>query len=134
IFDEVHVLVSYNINKQYSFSVEERIAMLKECVKSIPNVQVKASNDLVVNYCKENGINIIVRGMRNYSDYENEFSLYQYNKDIYPDVETIILMPSSKNQVVSSSAIKELVSFNCDIERYVPSCIKDKIVSKLKKS
>ena len=132
LFDEVHVLVSYNINKKYSFTVDERIKMLEECVKNIPNVIIKSSDDLVVNYCKQNNIKIIVRGMRNYSDYENEFSLYQYNKDIYPDIETIILMPSTKNQVVSSSAIKELVSFNCDISKYVPNCIMDKIIKKLK--
>ena len=132
LFDEVHILVSYNINKKYSFSIEERMDMIKECTKDLKNVIVTSSCDLVVQYCKENNIHIIVRGMRNYSDYENEFSLFQYNRDIYPGVETILLMPTTKNQVVSSSAIKELVTFGCDISKYVPKTICDKVYNKLK--
>jgi len=130
LFDEVHVLVSNNISKKYLFSVEERIQMIKDCTVDIKNVVVASTNELVVQYCKENNINIIIRGMRNYSDYENEFSLFQYNRDIYPGVETILLMPTTKNQVVSSSAIKELVSFGCDIHKYVPKAIVERITKK----
>ena len=70
--------------------------------------------------------------MRNYSDYENEFSLFQYNRDIDSSIETVLLMPTTKNQVVSSSAIKELVTFGCDITKYVPKEIKEKIVNRIK--
>ena len=66
--------------------------------------------------------------MRNYSDYESEFSLFQYNRDIYSEVETILMMPTSKNQFVSSSAIKELVTFGVDIKKYVPKEILDEVV------
>ena len=132
LFDEVHVVVSYNMNKKYSFSVEERINMLKQVTKDLKNVIVTSFDGLVVTYCKNNGINIIVRGMRTYSDYEAEFSLFQYNRDIYPDCETVLLMPTTKNQVVSSSAIKELVTFGCSIEKYVPKCLVKQITEKLK--
>ena len=57
------------------------------------------------------------------SNFENEFQLFQYNKDINPNVETVILLPSSKNQFISSSAIKELVSFGLDISKYVPKTV-----------
>ena len=130
LFDEVHVLVSNNIQKKYLFTVEERIQMIKDCTKDINNLVVASTDELVVKYCKENNIKIIIRGMRNYSDYENEFSLFQYNRDIYPGVETILLMPTTKNQVVSSSAIKELISFGCDIHKYVPKAIVDRIIKK----
>ncbi len=133
LFDEVHVLVSYNIFKKTIFTAEERIEMVKIVTKDLPNVKVLAYDGLVVNYCKENDIKIIVRGLRNYSDYENEFSLFQYNRDINNSVETVLLMPTTKNQVVSSSAIKELVTFGCDISKYVPKDIKDFIVNKIKK-
>mgnify|MGYP003296577048 CR=1 FL=1 len=132
IFDELHIVVSYNIHKKSTFTVEERINMIKLVTKDIPNVIVSSYDGLIVNYCKENNIDILIRGLRNYQDYENEFSLYQFNKDINPDVETILLMPSSKNQFVSSSAIRELVSFNQDISPYVPQEIKDIIVNKYK--
>lgn len=120
LFDEVHVLVSNNILKHCAFSVEERVHMIELCVSKLTNVKVYSSPDLVANYCKQNNINIIVRGLRNIQDYENEFTLYQYNRDINPYCETIILLPSSKNQVVSSSAVKELVTFGVDISSYVP--------------
>lgn len=133
LFDELHILVSYNMFKKSAFSVNDRIEMIKECTKDLNNIVVTSWDGLVVQYCKENNINIIVRGMRNYSDYETEFSLFQYNRDIYPNVETILLMPTTKNQIVSSSAIKELVEFNCDISKYVPKVIEKRIIEGLKK-
>ncbi|MBQ9520582.1 MAG: pantetheine-phosphate adenylyltransferase [Acholeplasmatales bacterium] len=133
LFDEVHVLISQNIQKKSTFTIDERVKMIEECTKDLPNVIITSSDGLVVNYCKENKIDVIVRGMRNYSDYENEFALFQYNRDIYPGIETIILMPTTKLQVVSSSSIKELVSFNCDISKYVPKQIVNMILEKLKK-
>ena len=133
LFDEVHVIVSINVLKKSIFTPEERINMVKLVTKDMPNVIVKAYDGLVVNYCKENNINIIVRGMRNYSDYEAEFQLFQYNRDIYPNIETVLLMPTTKLQVVTSSAIKELVAFGVDITKYVPKQIEAKILEKLKK-
>lgn len=133
LFDEVHILVSYNINKKNNFTLQERVSMIEKCVSSLKNVKVDAYEGLVVQYCKENNISIIIRGLRNYSDYENEFNLFQYNRDICPSIETILLLPSTKNQFVSSSAIKELVNFHCDISKYVPKEIEAEIISKLKK-
>ena len=132
LFDEVHVIVGQNMLKKYIFSKDERIEMLNDCVKDIDNVKVIAYDGLVAKYCKENNINIMVRGMRNYSDYENEFALFQYNRDIYPNIETVILMPTTKLQVVSSSSIKELLEFGVDISKYVPKCLKDEIETKIK--
>lgn len=132
LFDEVHIVVSQNILKKTYFSAEERVAMIKKCVKELPNVLVTSYDGLVVSYCKENNISILIRGLRNYNDYENEFSLFQYNKDIAPEVETILLLPTTKNQFISSSAIKELVRFNCDITSYVPKPIVKEIVERLK--
>ena len=132
LLDELHIVVSYNIHKKSTFTVSERVEMIKLVTKDLPNVFVTSYDGLMVNYCKENNVNTLIRGLRNYQDYENEFSLYQFNKDINPDIETILMMPSSKHQFVSSSAIRELVSFNQDISLYVPEEIKDLIVSKYK--
>ncbi|MGL4948757.1 MAG: pantetheine-phosphate adenylyltransferase [Anaeroplasmataceae bacterium] len=126
-FDEVHVLVSFNLRKKSTFTVNKRVEMIKKVTKHLSNVKVSFSDDLIVYYCKKNDINLIVRGLRNYQDYENEFTLYQYNKDLDPNVETILMFPSSKNQFVSSSAIKELIVFGADISKYVPSEIMEDI-------
>ena len=133
LFDEVHVVVAINPQKKTAFTLNERIKMVNDCVKNIPNVVVKGYDGLVVQYCKENQIGVILRGMRNYSDYENEFALFQYNRDLYPGIETVLLMPTTKLQIVSSSAIKELVSFGCDISKYIPAEIKDRVLEKLSK-
>ena len=71
--------------------------------------------------------------MRNFSDYESEFALFQYNRDIYPGIETIILMPTTRLQMVSSSSIKELITFGVDISKYVPAAIVDRVVTKYSK-
>ena len=133
IFDEVHVLVSINMKKVPTFTAKERVQMIKKVCKDLPNVKVIPSSDLVVKYAKENGIKVIVRGLRNYQDYESEFSLAQFNKDIDPTIETILMLPSTTNQFISSSAIKELIMFDIDITPYVPECISEDVVRKFKK-
>jgi pantetheine-phosphate adenylyltransferase len=132
-FDELHVLVSYNVNKKSTFTPDERVDMIKRACKNIKNVVVSKSSDLTVKYCKENNIQTMVRGLRNYMDYENEFSLYQFNRDIDPEIETLLLFPSTRTQFVSSSSIKELVAFNLDITPYVPKEIVDEVIARLKK-
>lgn len=132
LFSELHILVSYNMFKKTSFTVDERIQMLKDTCCNIPNVIIDSYDGLVVNYAKENNIDVIIRGMRNYSDYEAEFSLFQFNREIYPKIDTVLMMPTSKNQMISSSAIKELVKFDVDISKYVPKEIKERIVERFK--
>lgn len=132
-FDELHVLISYNVSKKSSFTPDERVEMIKKVCKRFPNVVVAKSSDLTVKYCKENGIQTMVRGLRNYMDYEAEFSLYQFNRDIDPSIETLILFPSTRTQFVSSSSIKELVAFNLDISPYVPKEIVKDVINRLKK-
>lgn len=132
-FDEVHVLVSVNVSKKYTFTADERVQMIKNVCKNLKNVKVTSSSDLVVKYCEENEISTIIRGLRNYMDYENEFSLYQFNRDLNPNVETLLMFPSTRTQFISSSAIKELLAFNRDITPYVPSEIANDIITKLKK-
>ncbi|MBQ9449119.1 MAG: pantetheine-phosphate adenylyltransferase [Acholeplasmatales bacterium] len=132
IFDEVHVLISNNIGKKSTFSTEERLEMIKTVTKQYPNVVVAVDDGLVVNYCKANNVSVIIRGMRNYSDYEAEFSLFQFNRDLNPNVETILMMPTTKNQIVTSSSIKELVKFDADISKYVPRELVQMITDKIK--
>ena len=110
IFDEVHVLISTNVHKTPTFSVSERIEMIQKVCSDFKNVKVVSTPLLTVAYAKENNINVIIRGLRNYTDYESEYQLAQFNKDIAPEIETLLMFPSAKNQFVSSSSIKELLS------------------------
>lgn len=130
IFDEVHVLISTNVHKTPTFSVEERIEMIQKVCAHLKNVKVVSTSLLTVTYAKENNINVIIRGLRNYTDYESEYQLAQFNKDIAPNIETLLMFPSTKNQFVSSSSIKELLMFNVDIKKYVPELIANEIYKK----
>ena len=130
IFDEVHVLISTNVHKHPTFSVEERINMINKVVKNLDNVKVVSTDELTVTYAKNNNINVIIRGLRNYTDYESEFQLAQFNHDIAPEIETLLMFPNAHNQFISSSSIKELLTFNVDISKYVPKEIVDEILNK----
>lgn len=120
IFDEVHILVSSNLDKHCDFTAEERVSMIKLVTSKIPNVVVASSDNLVVRYAKKNNIKVIIRGIRNINDYETELRLAKFNKDIEEEIETFIMFPSNKYSFISSSAIKEFVGYGVNINRYVP--------------
>ena len=132
IYDTVVILISNNTNKKYSFTKDERMEMIKIATKQYKNVVIDVWDGLVVDYCQKNNIKVMARGLRNISDYENEFNLFQFNKDLNNNIETLLLFPSSKNQFISSSAIKELVYFDANISKYVPLELVDIIKHKFK--
>ena len=129
--DELHVVIATNVNKKVSFSVEERMKFVKRATAHIQNIVITKTDELVVRYAEQNGIDLLFRGLRNIQYYENEYMLYQFNRNINPNVETMILFPSSRNHFVSSSAIKELIFHQADISLYVPESIVDDVVKKL---
>ncbi len=135
IVDELHVVVADNYKKQPTFTTEERMEMIKRVTTDVDNLIVTFTSDLIVRYAQKNEIDIMVRGLRNIQDYENEYALYQFNRNLNRNIETIILFPSSRNHFVSSSAIKELIVHHADISPYVPKEIikdvQDKIRPKL---
>lgn len=133
IYDNVVILISNNIGKKYSFTALERKEMVELVIKKYKNARVDIYDGLVVRYCQNHNIKLLARGLRNFTDYENEFNLFQFNRDLAPEIETILLFPSSKNQFVSSSAIKELITFNASIKDYVPSEIIDIVTKRFTK-
>lgn len=137
IFDKVVVLVAINTNKKSTFTTEEKIQMIKKVTKHLKNVEVDSSSDLVSKYALNVNANVIIRGLRNFNDYQDEISLFQFNRSIAPNVDTFALFPSANNLFLSSSSIKELVLFGADIKNYVPKEIEDyvrtTIIERLKK-
>ncbi len=120
VFDKVYVVVAINAQKKYTFTIEEKIEMLKKVTCHIPNVIVDQCSELVSIYSKKVNANVIIRGLRNFNDYQDEISLFQFNRSISPDIDTFALFPSANNLFLSSSTIKELILFNASIEQYVP--------------
>ena len=134
IFDKIYVLVSVNPVKNYLFTMEERVDMLKKATSDLDNVYVEGSSSLVLNYAKEKNAQIIIRGVRNIIDYQNEITLFQFNRSIDSNVDTFVLFPSTDNLFLSSSSIKELVKFDSDISPYVPAYLVDFITKRIKES
>ncbi|TNF07218.1 MAG: pantetheine-phosphate adenylyltransferase [Bacillota bacterium] len=132
LVDELHVVVADNYKKVPTFTTEERIDMIKRVTTDVPNIIVTSTTDLVVRYAHKHDITIMVRGLRNIQDYENEYALYQFNRNLNRNIETVILFPSSRNHFVSSSAIKELIVHHADISPYVPKEIIADLQNKLK--
>ncbi len=133
LFDKLYVLVTKNIGKTQTFSLEERQEMIRKVIK-LDNVIVDGTDDLVVRYAKKVNASIIVRGLRNVADFESEISLYHYNKYLDEDIETVALFPSHKLTYVSSSLIKELVYYDVDIKKYVPEVLVEQITQGIKKT
>ena len=129
--DELHVVVANNVHKKVSFTIEQRIDFVKRATAHIDNLIITFTDELVVRYAEKHDIPILFRGLRNIQDYENEYMLYQFNRNINPHVETMILFPSSRNHFVSSSAIKELISHQADISLYIPEIIVDDVIKGL---
>ena len=128
IFD-LTILVSHNPFKKYFFDNIERLNLVKESVNSIDGVRVKLLPDkvMVVDYAYENDIGILIRGVRNFGDYDTEKMLRDVNVGIQNGIETIFLSSDSKLAHISSTAVKELYKYSGFVHEYVPLCVKEKM-------
>ncbi|MBQ8001445.1 MAG: pantetheine-phosphate adenylyltransferase [Ruminococcus sp.] len=132
LFDKVIVAVLCNMDKNPSFTVEERMEFLRQVTAQYDNVEIDSFQGLLVDYAKEKGAVAVVKGLRAVSDFEYEFQMSMINKKLYPDVETVYLNTSQDYMYLSSSVVKQIASFGGDISNFVPEAIHDKIVDRLK--
>ena len=132
IFDKIVVLIAVNPKKNAIFTTEEKVNMIKIATKHLNNVEVQFSSDLVSKFAKSIDANVIIRGLRNFNDYQDEISLFQFNRSIAPNIDTFALFPSANNLFLSSSSIKELVLFDASISGYVPKEIEEYIKTTMK--
>lgn len=124
IFDELVVSVLDNKDKTPLFSVEERVNILKEATKDIPNVRVESFAGLLTDYCRQSGISVVVRGLRAVTDFEYELQMSQMNRKLSNHfVETVYLNTSLKYSYLSSSAVKQIAQFNGDLTAFVPDFV-----------
>ena len=133
MFDEVIVAVLLNDKKTYTFSVDDRVSMIKSCVGDIPNVTVESNSGLLAEYAREKGACAIVKGLRAMSDFEYEFQMALTNKKLNPDVETVFLTTSAENMYLSSSVVRQVASLGGDVKEFVPDAIYEKICEYLRK-
>jgi pantetheine-phosphate adenylyltransferase len=133
LFDELIIGVGTNVEKQYLFSTEERVELLEQVVNDIPNVRVKPFEGLAVNFVKECGSDIMVRGMRPLTDIAGEFTMLMANRQLDGSVETVFLMSDENYSHVSSTLIKQIVALSNDemLAKFVPAEIIRPLRSKL---
>ena len=128
--DELVVAVLRNSAKNSLFSLEERVNMIKEVTKNIPNVRVETFDGLLVDYMRQIDANIIVRGLRAVTDFEYELQIAQMNHVLNEEAETIFLITNLQYSYLSSSLVREIASYGGDITKLVPKQLIDRIYEK----
>ncbi|MGN0466291.1 MAG: pantetheine-phosphate adenylyltransferase [Lachnospiraceae bacterium] len=130
VFDKLIIGILVNKNKTPLFSVEEKIEMLKEVTKHLPNIEIMAFEGLLIEFAKQQKASVIVRGLRGVTDFEYELQMAQGNQQFCQEVETMFLTTSAKYSYISSSMVKEIAHFGGDVEGFVPDYVKEKIKEK----
>jgi len=131
LFDEIIVGVFVNTNKKSFFTSEEKVRLIQEALRHLPNVRVIAQeSELTVIAAKKLGAQFLLRGIRSVKDYEYERDIMEMNHHLAPTLETIFLLADAKHSFISSSLLKEILTFEGDVADYLPRNIYEAIVKK----
>ncbi|EJP91101.1 pantetheine-phosphate adenylyltransferase [Bacillus mycoides] len=123
VFDEVYVVVLNNSSKKPFFSVEERLELIREATKDIPNVKVDSHSGLLVEYAKMRNANAILRGLRAVSDFEYEMQITSMNRKLDESIETFFIMTNNQYSFLSSSIVKEVARYGGSVVDLVPPIV-----------
>lgn len=129
--DTLIVAVLNNPSKTPMFSTNEKIEMLEELTKDIPNVKVASFSGLLVDFCNEMDCKIVIRGLRALTDFEYEFQIALTNKTLNKEIETLFMPTDTQNLWLSSSVVKEIAIFGGKYDDMVPEIVKDRLEKKV---
>lgn len=130
--DRIVVAVAVNVVKQPLFSCEERVALIRQCVPA-PRVEVQSFDGLLVDFAKQVGATVIVRGLRAVSDFEYEFQMALMNRNLGPHIETVFLVPAFDLTYLSSSLVREVARFGGDVSALVHPAVQQALKRKFEK-
>ena len=130
MFDKLIIGILTNAGKQPTFSVQERVDMIAGLYKNVPNIEVKSFDGLTIDFAREEGASVIVRGLRAVTDFEYELQLAQTNKVLAPDIDTVFLTTNLNYSYLSSSIVKEIASYGGDISKFLSPDIKKLVEEK----
>lgn len=134
IFDRLTVSVLNNVGKSALFSVEERVKMLEEATKNLPNVTIDSFSGLLIDYAKKKNVHVVIRGLRAITDFEYELQIAQTNHKLSgSELDTMFLTTSLEYAYLSSSSVKEIAYFNGDITPCVPDFVAKELYRKYHK-
>jgi pantetheine-phosphate adenylyltransferase len=131
LYDEVVVAVLINESKTGLFTVDERLEMLREVTKEYGNVRVESFHGLLVDFCRDHDIPVIVKGLRAVSDFDYELQMAQMNHRL-ADVETMFMSTNPLYSFLSSSLMKEVAKFGGDVSGFVPDAIRERLAQRLR--
>ncbi|GAA1411576.1 pantetheine-phosphate adenylyltransferase [Catellatospora coxensis] len=129
LFDEVIVAVLVNQTKQGLFSIEERIEILREVTKNLPNVRIESFRGLLVDYCRDNDAQVVVKGIRAVSDFDYELQMAQMNIGL-SGVETLFMPTNPLYSFVASSLVKEIAKWGGEVSSFVPELVERRLLEK----
>lgn len=121
MFDHVVVAIADSQKKNPLFSLDERVALAKEALTGIPNIEVVGFNKLLAHFVRDKQATILLRGLRAVSDFEYEFQLANMNRALAPEIETVFLTPAEHLSFISSSLVREIALLGGDIHQFVPA-------------
>jgi len=131
LFDKVVVAVAASERKNPLFTLEERIAIAQEALADLPQVEVVGFDCLLMKFVRDQGANVILRGLRAVSDFEYEFQMAGMNRNLHPDVETVFLTPGEQHMFVSATIVREIARFGGDVTKFVPPSVAKRLAAKL---
>ena len=126
LFDEVIIAIGVNSSKKYMFSLEERKSFIEKTFEAHDNVSVVTYKGLTVDFCKENNIDYIIRGLRNPADFEFEKAIAHTNRDLAP-IETVFLLTAARTSYISSSIVRDVLRNGGDVSQLVPNAVPSKL-------
>jgi pantetheine-phosphate adenylyltransferase len=132
LFDEVVVAVYDRPLKSLMFQPEERIALVNQALQDMPKVRVVSYSGMTVDFCRKIGAQVIVRGLRVFSDFEFEFRMALANHRLAPDIESIALITDEEHTFLSSSTVREIASLGGDVSSMVPPYVNTALKNRLK--
>ena len=124
LFDEIQIAVGKNTEKKYLFSLEQRVAWIEKTFAHEPKVRVITYEGLTVDFAQKQGVNFLLRGLRNPADFEFEKAIAQANREMVPQLETVFLLTSARYAYISSSIVRDVYTHGGDFKRFVPSSVK----------
>jgi|SRR5690625_275360 len=130
IFNQVIVAVFNNQSKSPLFSMEERIYLIKESTKDIPNVKVDSSEGLLIDYARQKNAQVILRGLRAVSDFEYEMQITSMNRKLDDNIETFFMMTNNQYSFLSSSIVKEIAKYQACVKDLVPEVVEQALIEK----
>jgi pantetheine-phosphate adenylyltransferase len=131
VFDEVVVALAVNLEKNPFFTIDERLAMLRDACSHLDNVRVDFFGGLLVDYVENQGAKVVIKGLRAVSDFEFELQMALTNKRLKDSVETLFMMTSAEYSFLSSSLVKELAAFGASLAGLVPKAVEDRFQAKM---